>query len=263
MVDCPAVSERDDQGRLSYDQVELVLRRAAEIEQRKDGQSDKMSPGELETLGEEVGLSRSAVREAMVELRTNALVPYKGPPGALDRVFGPARVVVQRTLPVSAQRASHLVARWMEHQLFRVKRNYGDRLAWERTEGFFDSIKRALDLNKSYVLTEVQSVETSVTEVPFSDGNQCSVSFVYDLGEKRGETVKGALAGAGIFAAAGLITAFAADLALPLLLLPAVGGPAIGAGIVGGAASSYRKESEKVRSAFELFLDQIEHEQPF
>lgn len=256
------MTDPDKQTPLTYDQVELVLRRAAEIEQRTEGQSDRVTPEELEKLGEEVGLSKTAVRTAMVELRTNALVPYTGGGGPLDRVFGPSKIVVQRTVPESAERVRHLVRRWMESQLFRIKRNFGERLVWERTEGFFDTIKRALDINSQYSLTEVQEVETIVTEVPFSDGTQTDVRFAFDLGEKRADSAKGAFIGAGLCAAAGLVTAFAADLAFPLLLLPAVGGPAIGAGVIGGAATGYRKESDKVRAAFELFLDQIEHERP-
>lgn len=66
-------SPRDE--RLTYDEVDLVLRRATELQHGDPTGEGTFTLTEVERLGEEIGLSGEAVRAALVHVRSGALVP--------------------------------------------------------------------------------------------------------------------------------------------------------------------------------------------
>lgn len=79
---------------LTRKQVELVLRRAAELEQRDENALDTLTPQELERVADELGMSRDALNQALAESRAGALVAEEERT-LLDRVFG-GRIIEAR-----------------------------------------------------------------------------------------------------------------------------------------------------------------------
>ena len=103
--------------RLTPTEVQLVLRRAAELERRRDDDDDGgLAPAELEELARDAGLSLPAVRQALAEVRAGA----PPSPGAGGRAL-----VVTRTLPGSADELQRRLERLLHAQMMRKKRDFG------------------------------------------------------------------------------------------------------------------------------------------
>src|SRR2546430_9509687 len=83
---------------LTREQVELVLRRAAELERGHVAGEALVSAEELTRIADEVGLAPDAIRRALHEVRTGTLVPPASPT-VLDRVLGPAQWIIERAVP--------------------------------------------------------------------------------------------------------------------------------------------------------------------
>src|SRR5262245_53235216 len=120
--------------RLTPEKVQLVLRRAAELDQRPPA-DEAMSQAEVEALAAEVGLSPAAVQQALAEVRAGAVVAPR-PPGALERVLGCSTIVVERTVHGSVGEVQRRVERALRGQLLRKQRDYGVRSTWEHAPGW-------------------------------------------------------------------------------------------------------------------------------
>src|ERR1700742_999027 len=115
---------------LTRKQVELVLRRAAELEQRDEAALDNLTPQELERVAEELGMSKDAVRQALAESRAGALVVAEDRT-ALDRFFGSRIIEARRFVPGTVATLRVAVSQFLEEQGFLVKRNLGQAQIWE------------------------------------------------------------------------------------------------------------------------------------
>ena len=83
--------------RLTYDEVDLVLRRATELQHGDPKGEGSFTLAEVERLGGEIGLSSEAVRSALVHVRSGAMVPAEQSSKTLtDRLMGPVQVIIQR-----------------------------------------------------------------------------------------------------------------------------------------------------------------------
>src|SRR5262245_45762160 len=102
--------------------MDLVLRRAAEIEETSDSAAaEQVSAEEIERAGVEAGLSSVALRQALAEVRSGALVAPPAAPGFLDRAFGPTVVVLERVVPGTATEVNARLERHLRDALLVVK----------------------------------------------------------------------------------------------------------------------------------------------
>src|SRR6478672_9535589 len=108
--------------RLTPEKVQLVLRRAAELDQRERG-DEALSPAEVTALAAEVGLSPAAVQQALAEVRLGAAAEPR-PPGALERVLGDRTIVVERALRGNAGEVQRRVERALRGQMLRKQRDF-------------------------------------------------------------------------------------------------------------------------------------------
>ncbi len=164
--------------------MDVVLRRAAEIEARRSlapdaSASEEMTPAELVRLGEEAGLGAQAVMTAIGELERGAL--EKGEAGALSRTLGSRRLVISREIPGPAPPVQRAVERFMREQLMTIRRHHGDRIEWERAQGLWPGLARSLDFARRYAFGPVSRVATQIIE---GEGTT-SVTFDVDLSEMR------------------------------------------------------------------------------
>jgi hypothetical protein len=192
--------------KLSGRQIDYVLRRAAELETRRElqesreTQDDDLSVGDLVRLGEEAGLGSDAIMRALGELRRGVLQDEER--DALTRALGPSRVVVSREVPGPSTSVQRAVERFLREQLMTIRRHHGERIEWERAQGLWPGLARSLDFAKRYAFGPVSRVETVV--IPERD-DTTSVTFEIDLSElRRHRLVHLALRAGAAFALVGL-----------------------------------------------------------
>src|SRR5215813_11283065 len=87
---------------LRADQVQRVLRRAAELERRdqpmrEPATTGQMTRADVTQIAEEVGLAPEAISRALAELDAGMLAEA-APASFVDRVIGPAEVVCTRAV---------------------------------------------------------------------------------------------------------------------------------------------------------------------
>ena len=175
--------------KLTRREVDFVLRRAAEIDTQTPTRSERandetLTVGELERLGEEAGLRRDAVDQALLELHRGVPMDLEEQ-GALTRTLGSSRVVVSRVVAGPQESVRRSVDRFLREQLMTVRRHHGDRIEWERAQGIWPGLVRSLDFSKRYAFSLVTHVETVV--VGNASGTETSVTFNIDLSEMRRE----------------------------------------------------------------------------
>jgi len=132
---------------LSRSALERVLARAAQL-QAASGDADEagaLSEEQLIELGNEVGLSGEALRQALAEERSRTLVPEES--GWLAALTGAAAVSAARTVPGSPATVLGALDAWMQRtEALQVKRRFADQLVWEARRDVFSLIRRALPL---------------------------------------------------------------------------------------------------------------------
>jgi hypothetical protein len=239
-------------GPLDRAALERVLARAAELQAETGEPAEALSEQQILELGTEVGLSPQNLRQALAEERTRAggTAPSSG---VLARLLGAA--VVSSTRTVSGPPAS-ILARlddWMQREeCLRVKRHFPDRIVWEARQGFFDALRRGLNVGgRGYVLSRAHEVSATVVPV---DAERSLVRLDADLGTHRSAVVgQGAtLAGLGVVSSGAAL--------LLGVLLPVAVVPAVAAGAIGyyQARSRHAATVTRAQLALEQVLDRLE-----
>jgi hypothetical protein len=244
--DLPAKAAKLDRSAL-----ERVLARAAEL-QAADGDSDEpgLSDAQLVEIAREVGLAPANLRQALAEERSRLEMPPVR--GVVDRVFGPAIARAMRTLPGRPpQHMRALDAFMQQEEGMRIKRQFDDRLIWERAAGLTAHLKRTFDVaGRGYHLTRAEEVSAIVVAV---DAERTLVRLEASLVQRRAVnmSVGAALAGFGVIASGALL------LIPGLAVVAAVPVVAFGAG--GWAlAHGHRRAVERAQLALEQVLDRLE-----
>src|SRR5687768_8000562 len=205
--------------------LERVLARAAELQGETGEPAEALSEQQILELGTEVGLSAQYLRQALAEERTRVGEAPRSS-GVLGRMLGAA--TVSSTRVVSGPPASTLAQldEWMQREeCLRVKRHFPDRIVWEARQGFFDTLRRGLNVGgRGYALTRAHEVSATVVLV---DGDRSLVRLDADLGTHR-SSVAGQ--GATIVALGALSSgaAIALGILVPVAVVPAVIAGAVG-----------------------------------
>lgn len=252
--------------KLTRQQVDFVLRRAAEIDTREapDGDqgghgdaSDGLSVGEVMRLGEEAGLHGDSVSRALTEMRRGVSIEPEEH-GVVAHTLGASRIVVSRVVPGPVENVRRAVDRFLREQLMTIRRHHGARVEWERAQGIWPGLVRSLDFSKRYAFSLVSRVETVVTEETSAvdGGPDTSVTFNIDLAEMRRERfTQMGLRSAMAFALVGLGgAAMFPGFGVPDLVALASGGVAAG-GIFALDRKRYLESRSRVALAPERFLD--------
>jgi hypothetical protein len=243
--------------KLTGRQIEYVLRRAADLEARREQQGiqemqdEKLSVGDLVRLGEEAGLGSDAIMRALGELRRGVLRDEEK--DALSRALGPSRLVVSREVPGPSTSVQRAVERFLREQLMTIRRHHGERIEWERAQGLWPGLARSLDFAKRYAFGPVSRVETVV--IPERE-DTTSVTFEIDLSEMRRHRLAHlALRAGAAFALVGLggaavFPGFGVGDVLALF-----SGGAIAGSFAALERRRYQQARERVAIAPERFLD--------
>src|SRR5690606_31748281 len=188
--------------RIATEDLEAIVRRAAEIQNRRGGPgAAALTEAEVIEIGRQVGLDPENVRRAIAEARAEALAP-KAPPRNpfLDALAGDERVEIRRVIagePARIQQQLELLLRDRE-KLEPLRRRLG-RSVWEASTGAMARLERWLNFSgREYALAEIRQVDLAVAEV---EPGWSLVTLAGDLGNKRDEVLGGLGAGVLVVAA--------------------------------------------------------------
>jgi len=230
--------------RLSSDEAALVFRRAAELQvARQAANPDAALDLEaVEAAGREVGLSRTAVREAVAELRA------RGVPGTPGTSVVLTDAVAARTVRRSPSSVTRALVDFLEDEVLVLDRDLGDRAVWVPEPGVEAAIERRLDAGD---LRPVRRLVAAVVAVP---------------GERRTHVrLEAEVAGPSASLRAGLPVAAASALGAGAAVIePVAGAGMLAAGLVlaglgwASARGSRRRAAAGVREALERFLDWLD-----
>jgi hypothetical protein len=251
--------------KLSRAEVDFVLRRAAEIDTsagRTERQSSEaLTVGEVVRLGEEAGLQRPAVEQALAEMRRGAPIEPEEQ-GALTKALGASRVVVSRVVSAPLETVRRAVDRFLREQLMTVRRHHGDRVEWERAQGLWPGLVRSLDFSRRYAFALVTRVETILSAE--AEG-QTAVTFNIDLSDMRRERFgQMGMRAAMAFLLFGVGGALMAPGSAVYDIVALAGGGVAAGGIFALERRRYLESRSRVSLAPERFLDllTLRHRRP-
>jgi len=245
--------------KLSRAEVDFVLRRAAEIDTQPPTSPDRssaesLSIGELVRIGEEAGLGRPAVEQALAEMRRGAPIEPEEQ-GALTRALGASRVMVSRVVDAPIETVRRAVDRFLREQLMTVRRHHGDRVEWERAQGLWPGLVRSLDFSRRYAFALVTRVETILSQEG-DDGRATAVTFNIDLSDMRRERFgQMGMRAAMAFLLFGVGGALMAPGSAVYDIVALAGGGVAAGGIFALERRRYLESRSRVSLAPERFLD--------
>lgn len=248
------------QRKLDRAALERVLQRAAELQAHGGDVPDEMTEAELVALGEEVGLTPAAMRQAIAEERTRVALPDSeaGRPAGL---LGPVSARASRTVAGTPANLLRAVDEWMQREeCLRVKRRFADRITWDARRDFLGNVKRGLNLGgRGYHLTRASEVAATVIAI---DEHRSLVRLDADLSGARSARASMGMASTGIGAVGGASVAAVAVVA-NVALLPALLAAAVPI-LIGGALGyrivlDHERHASQAQLALEQVLDRLEH----
>jgi hypothetical protein len=239
------------------DVVALVISRAAELEQQGAFTAgDSFDERAVVDIGEEVGLTPAAVREALAEYQAGLL---QTPDAKQQTVVGPRFLVVERTVPGPLPPVDAHVEIFLKSMVLECSRRVGGRSMWRARRGALATIQRAgKKVASQRTVDDVTEVIVNLVEVPAAPGHPGAVRVRFEIecrSLRQGlvaTTVGGsAISGAGAVAATTAAVAFSEPVAL--LGLPVLG--AVAAGTYLGSRMMYRRKLAETALVFEGALD--------
>ena len=246
------------QERLNQDQIALVLQRAAELDRdlgsgRPGGGLDEAA---VEEAAVEAGLSLSAVRRALAEYRAGLLEVPPDRPRRTHGLLGPATLVVSRTVPGPADAVERHLHRFLNDQLFELRRDHGSRTTWIRRRSLEATARRAIDraVQRRLILREVNHLDVCVL-----DNGEPWVVVRLDVDVLAARHAQGKVAGSAAVVGGGMTVATtAAAFEHPAFLLLATAGAGM-AGVGHWAGGRlYRNRVADIESGLDGILDRLE-----
>ena len=257
---------------LTLDQVQTVLRRAVQLEQRKHvPDAAGLSREELTRIALESGLSPAAVEEAMRELQVGS-IGSEQKQALLDRLVGPASTTSARVIERPPAIAKSELQRILRDELLEQVDRDGTRTIWVPESGARANLMRAVRKVWSG-RKDLRDVELSCEVRPADEtGQRALVSMEARIAGRGRYTAPTAIIGAGAGIAAVLLASIGlAELAqhaaeATQVLLASGATAAVGTGIAAMTASAssraWREKARRVRASLDRLLDRVAGEEP-
>jgi hypothetical protein len=245
------VERRQSTGRLTSEDVALVMQRAAEL----DGQAelpdvDGIDAAAVEAAAREVGLPTSAVRQALAELHAGTLEPTGRGTGERGNA---RRAVEARVVATPAETVHTTMEQFLRRQTFDLRRRHGPQAIYRSRFDVAAKVRRGIDLKGSIQLNGVRTVTLTVS--PSGDRRHL-VRLEAELVSLPGRAKAAALgAGSLVFATVAIVGVNLFDGWL------AITGAALAAGILAGrwlGRRLLRRRNEEVCEVLAGFLDSVE-----
>lgn len=240
--------------RLDREAFDRVLRRAAELQAHSQEIGEGLSEDEVLSLGTEVGIPESHLRQALIEERTQTVSDDVD--GVLDRVVAPATISAARVVQGTQKSIGTELTAWLDlNEVLSVQRSTPGLVSWEQAGSFAAAMRRvgwALNSRKSRPFLDRAKTVTAVI-TPLETGF-CHVTLVADLGPTRA----GFVGGGGAVTTGLTVGGGIATLALGLPAFVAIGAlvPAVGIGLL--ISRAFRPVAVRTRLGLERALDHLE-----
>jgi hypothetical protein len=245
--------ESEPSKRLRPAEVEMILRRASELNARRwsrDSQdTPSISPEVLVQVAAAAGIPEQDVRRAMWDLASEKTAE----PHTLGRKFyGPARLRAVREVEHPPERTREYLESLLRlEQGLKLRRKTEASSLWDSGD-MLGVVRRTLDFSGHRALLKTHSVELRVEEL---DEDRCGANLTADLSNQRGEYLSlGGLIGATL-----AVLFVLAGFQNPLFFLgapPALAAPGF------GFRFAYRKACAEIRRTLEDLLDAAEEGPP-
>ncbi|MEA5445104.1 hypothetical protein VCB98_04625 [Gammaproteobacteria bacterium AB-CW1] len=253
--DAAAPSEESSRARYSADELEQVVRRAAELQSQSGGaEPAAFSEQDVLRIAADVGISVEHVREALVEVRSQDLLgEVLDEDPLMSRIFSSPVASVSRRLPGERESVQARIESLLEQEqsLQPVRRTAGLSV-WEPSGDLGDVVERLVDFGgRQFKLVEAEHVSLNVANW---DRDNVIVRLSADLREKRNEWIGwwAAGIGVGLFLLWGVLGS-----ALWAWLLLGVAGVAATAVALLDIRRSLRLKRHRFRLALEGLLDRL------
>jgi hypothetical protein len=239
--------------RLRPAEVEMILRRAAELNARRWSRDSYGTPSIsaeiLVQVAAAAGIPEQDVRRAMWDLASEKTAESH----TLARKFyGPARLRAVREVEQSTQKTREYLEFLLRlEQGLKLRRKTEASSLWDSGD-LLGVVRRTLDFSGNRALLKTQSVELRVEEI---DEDRCGVNLTADVSNQRGEylSLGGIL---GVTLAVLFVLAGVQNLLFFLGVLPALAAPGFGFKL------AYRRSCVEIRRSLEDLLDAAEEGPP-
>lgn len=238
--------------RLRPAEVEMVLRRAAELNARRPRGSEEgttISPEVLIQVAAAAGIPEGDVRRAMWDLASEKTAE---PHTLARKLYGPARLRAVREVEQPAELTrEHLESLLRLEQGLKMRRKTEASSLWDAGD-MLGVVRRALDFSGHRTLLKAHSIELRVEEV---EEYRCGANLTADVSNQRGEYISlGGILGA-TFALPLAIAGFQSPLFF-LAVIPALVAPGVGFKL------AYVRACAEIRRALDDLLDAAEEGPP-
>jgi len=239
--------------RLRPAEVEIILRRAAELNTRRWSRDDydvpSISPEILVQVAAAAGIPEQEVRRAMWDLASEKTAE---PHTLAWKLYGQARLRAVREVEHSPERTrDYLESLLRLEQGLKLRRKTEVSSLWDSGD-MLGVVRRTLDFSGHRALLKTHSVELRVEAIA---EERCDANLTADLSNQRGEY----LSLGGILGATLAVLFVLAGAQNPLFLLgvpPALAAPGL------GFKFAYRKACGEIRHTLEDLLDAAEEGPP-
>lgn len=260
----PGNGERGEAGRgappasVPSSDLERVIRRASELQSAAgEERTEFLDADEIVRIGGEVGLEPRHVRQALAEVRADALLPEPPAGGLLSgRLWGSALVRGSRVVPGTPSAVQGRVEEhFRERESLREVRRRRGRSVWEPSSSILSKMERGLDLGgRGYLLADTRRVELAV--VGLEEGWSLA-TITADLGNLRARHVAGWFGGSlpffGLAAVALILTTAFPPVGAGLLAVGASAGAA-----AAGPGLTFARRRQRIEMAVAGLLDRLE-----
>jgi hypothetical protein len=239
--------------RLRPAEVEMILRRAAELNARRWSRDSygvpSISPEILVQVAAAAGIPEQDVRRAMWDLASEKTAESHT---LAWKFYGPARLRAVREVEQSTEKTREYLESLLRlEQGLKLRRKTEASSLWDSGD-LLGAVRRTLDFSGNRALLKAQSVELRVEEI---DEDRCGVNLTADVSNQRGEylSLGGIL---GVTLAVLFVLAGVQNLLFFLGVLPALAAPGFGFKL------AYRRACAEIRRSLEDLLDAAEEGPP-
>ena len=239
-----------NENRLTPAEVEIILRRAAELNAHRKGSDTfaySISPEVLVQVAAAAGIAESDVRRALVELFSDRTVE---PDTLAWKLYGKSRLKAVREVERPAESTRTRLEDFLRHkQGLKLRRKTEANSLWDAGDPL-GTVRRALDFSGHHALLKARSLELRVEDVGYG---RSGISLTADVSNQRGEQLSlGGILGTTL--ALPLAIAGVYDWLYFLTVVPALVVPGLGFKL------AYKKTCADVRQALDAVLDAAEEE---
>jgi hypothetical protein len=245
--------EGNNDRRLRPDEVEMILRRASELNSRRgmrgSYETPSVSPEVLVQVAAAAGIPEQDVRRAMWDMASERTAE----PGSFARkYYGPARLRAVREVEHPAEGTREYLEGLLRlQQGLKLRRKTEVGSLWDPGDEL-GVVRRTLDFSGDRILLKARSVELRVEGL---GEERCEANLTADLSNQRGEYISLA----GILGATLAALFMLAGMQNPLFLLGVL--PMLAAPVL-GFRFAYSRACLELRRALDELLDASEESQP-